>query len=139
MSSPGLQSHQQWVAPVVPMGWHRGYFPCLLPCSACPGYERLSALLHGFVHLQGLPAGRGSPAKLRWHRQQAVVHPGIFSLASTYSVSSKSHFDPTILSGQACFWDCSAEPNQLFSCRGRFLATPLQEGCRLQPVSEGIN
>lgn len=89
--------------------------------------------------LQGPPAGRGSPAKLRQHRQQGVMHPGILSLASAYSASSNSHFDPAILSGKACVWDCPAEPNQLFSCRGRFLVTPPWGGCGLQPVSQGIS
>lgn len=136
--SAGLQSHRQWLAPVVPLGWHRGCFPCLLPCSACPWCEHLPVLLHGLVHYGDLPQAGESPAKLREHRQQGVMHLGILSLASTFSVSSNSHFDPTILSGQACVWDCSAEPNQPFSCRGRFLVTPPWGGCGLQPVSEAV-
>lgn len=136
---PGLQSHQQWVAPRCPFGMAQRVLslPAALQClslvqaSPCPPPWACA--------LRGRPAGRGSPAELRQHRQQGVMHPGIFSLASTYSVLSNSHFDPIILSGQACVSGCSAEPSQPFSCRGRFLVTPPQGGCGLQPVSEGIS
>lgn len=96
---PGLQSHKQMLAPVVPSGWP------LAPALPCP-----PPWTCGF---QGCPTGKGSPAKLRTGSREGCTLAHSLQQVLTLSPLSPTVTQPLSL-GKSVFGKALQSKTSLF-------------------------